>query len=317
MDKTQMPFSEYMKYVKLGVNHHMLNKRTADDPEMHCKTMLPLLEDPHFEVVDLYITDAEPFRREETKAILDSNKEIVYNIGERPGKKMPNPSSLIGIEQKYAWDFFRNEIDMGLECNSKKIVIFSGKDNVNGREDARKQFFDFSCRLCEYVPEDVVFVLEPADREVDKKMLIGPTGEAVAFVKEINKAGYNNFKMMIDMCHVPLLGESLESAMEESRGLLGHIHLGNSIKCNPGHPFYGDAHPPLGLEDSVYSAEDIALVIGKAVDIGYIANGRPDTVTFEMVGYENMTWQESINKFLEIWKLVWKFARERQCIKNS
>ncbi|MCK5757802.1 MAG: sugar phosphate isomerase/epimerase [Clostridiales bacterium] len=301
---------KYREFIKLGINHHMLNKRVVNDPKKHCKTLLQLLKDRRFDSMDLWITDNKKYHHEEVKAILSSGKEIIYNIGSRPGEKTPNASSYNRREQSYAMDFFKREIDMAAEVKSKKIVIFSGYDNPEDRKGAKEQFMEFCFRLFEYVPEDTVFLLEPADRDMDKKMLLGPTKESVDFVKTINKKGYSNLKLMMDMCHVPLLHETLEEAVNASEGILGHLHIGNSIDCSPGHSRYGDSHPPFGIENSIYTEQDAAFVIGKIIKAGYIYNGEPNTAAFEMVGYKDITWQDSVNKFVDSWKIIWEIVQE-------
>ena len=48
--------------------------------------------------------------------------------------------------------------------------------------------------------------------------------------------------MLLDQCHVPIMHETLESAVKGAEDTLIHIHLGNCVIKDKNSPYYGDKH---------------------------------------------------------------------------
>lgn len=69
-------------------------------------------------------------------------------------------------------------------------------------------------------------VLEVFDFDVDKKSLIGPVELAKRYAAEID-AKYDNFGLMVDLSHLPLLHETAVQSLIESKTLYCSAHLGN------------------------------------------------------------------------------------------
>jgi sugar phosphate isomerase/epimerase len=155
------------------------------------------------------------------------------------------------------------------------------------------------------VPEDVLVMVEPTDREIDKKKFIGPSSEAVRLARRIHEAGCPNFSSMIDMCHLPLMGETIEEAMRISAGHIGHIHLGNCIREDREHPLFGDKHPAWGLDGGSYDVPDIADLIQAGLGNGYFSESNRGSASFEMQAYEDVSPQESINRFFDYLLKAW------------
>jgi hydroxypyruvate isomerase len=296
----------YRDYIKIGLSHYLLYKKFITNSDMHMRTQLEIVKDERFEVLDIWIPEQEPYRSEEIKSLRQSGKEIYYNVGTRKGKEAAHPASLISEKRKYSMDFYKNEIGRGIETGCKKVIVNSGPDVPENREEAISALVDFFCEICEYVPNDVLVMVEPTDRDVDKKKLIGPSNEAVKLVQKIHDVGYINFSSMIDMCHLPLMGESIVQAMEDSKGFIGHIHLGNCIYKDDGHALFGDKHPPWGLKGSEYGVEEIATLIKTGLDIGYFSKNNRGSASFEMLAYDNMSPLKSIDCFFEFLEKAWE-----------
>jgi sugar phosphate isomerase/epimerase len=95
--------------------------------------------------------------------------------------------------------------------------------------------------------------LEPLDREVDKKCLIGPTGEAVELAKQVKK---DNFGLVLDLAHLLLQKESPGDAVSQARHFLLEAHVSNCVMAE-GHPARGDQHPSFGTEGSLAGPEQV------------------------------------------------------------
>lgn len=109
--------------------------------------------------------------------------------------------------------------------------------------------------LCDYADarsthRRLFITLEPFDRDIEKKRVIGPTREAAALADAIDR---DNFGLTIDLSHLPLMNETMDEAISAAGRHLIHAHIGNCVVDDPTCPFYGDFHPrfghPLGRND--------------------------------------------------------------------
>ena len=96
----------------------------------------------------------------------------------------------------------------------------------------------YNCRSsARYVSDnsEMKVVLEPGDRDIDKKFLLGPTKESAEVIEMARQKGCKNLGIMIDMGHLPLFGESFQHAIQTAGKLLWHVHLGSCILKNKTH----------------------------------------------------------------------------------
>jgi len=291
--------------IRIGVNHHLLNYAVASDPWQHCETLESLFADDRFDVLDLWIPEEPAIAAREIAGCRASGKTIIYNIGTRSGKPSPHPASLDPETRAYSLAFYKQELDRAIEAGAVKVVTNSGADVPGNRAAAVDALVSFYLDICRYVPEDVTVLIEPTDREISKRKLIGPSREAAALCERIHAAGCANFASMVDMGHVPLLGETIEQAFRASGRFVGHVHLGNCILRDQSHPLFGDKHVPWGLPGGEYDISDIAEAIGQAMAIGYLAPGNPGTVSFEMRPYPDCSPQESVDVFFAKLEDAW------------
>ena len=96
--------------------------------------------------------------------------------------------------------------------------------------------------------------------------------------------------------------ETLDSALEKGLSVLSHVHLGNCLLKDKNSIYYGDKHIPWNYPLSEYTEKDGAEFIKKLNASGYLKDGA--TVSFEMRPYENMTSEESLLRFISVWKSV-------------
>lgn len=283
----------------LGVNHQFLFPQAIVDPQVHTQTLREAAAFDNIQALDCWTWRGK--RAEEERSILlDSGKVINYNIGDRYGETPIIPVSPKEKEQIRAYDTLMREIEYALSVNSKKIVFASGPDFPQDRCGALQRFFDLVLKIGKQLPSDVVLALEPTDRDIDKYFLLGPLPETVSFVKAVKDAGVN-IGILLDMCHVPIMHETLESSLEQAADLLAHIHLGNCVIRNPKNPFYGDKHIPWDYPEGEYSSAAGANFLRQLQSVGYF-NNPGATVSFEMRPYEGTTAKESLDRFVEVYQ---------------
>lgn len=283
--------------LSIGVNHHLLCKTLIRDARSHMETLLPVLEDERFDLFDLWIVGEEPYRTEELKAIRDCGRPIVYNVGDRDGQPTLYPTSRDPRISRYTLDAFQAEIERGLEAGTKKIVTSSGPMAAGDPQDAFKALTEFYCRLCEFVPDDVMVLVEPTDTDFDKRFFLGSSRDAVRLADAVRACGYRNFGSMIDMCHLPPLHETVDEAVRILGGDLRHIHLGTCVTENPRNPFYGDKHPGWGLPDTCWAEREVALLLEAGLASGYFGRDSRGTASFEMVAYDGKPYLDSLDVF--------------------
>ena len=249
--------------------------------------------------LDLWLWRGER-SREEKKILLDSGKIINYNIGDRFGEDTALPASKKESDRVRAYDLMMREINYALELNSKKIVFGSGPDDVSDHNGAKERFFELIMKVSEQIPEDVELSFEPTDWDIHKRFLFGPLDETVEFIDKVRNAGFERIGLLLDMCHVPIIYETLESALEKGGRVLNHIHLGNAVIKDPADELYGDRHPAWSYPGSEYTEQDAIRFIKMLNDIGYLEK-EGSTVSFEMRPYTGMTADESLERFVSVW----------------
>jgi sugar phosphate isomerase/epimerase len=97
-------------------------------------------------------------------------------------------------------------------------------------------------------------LLEPGDRDVEYRHLLGYTPVSVEFAAARRRDGLP-LGLVFDISHVAQLGEDLGAAWAAARPYCDHVHLANCV-LERRHPLYGDKHPFFGIPGGVYSHQD-------------------------------------------------------------
>ena len=287
-----------MKNAILGVNHQFLYPESITNAQAHTDTLKRAAELKSVDALDCWTWRGQR-AREEMAILRDCGKVINYNIGDRFGEDPTFPCSPRREDRIYAYDTIMREVEYALRLGSKKIVFASGPDLPEDRAGAKERLGELIVTIAKQLPRDVVLALEPTDRDIDKHFLLGPLGETVDFIKRCRRYA-PTLGLLLDMCHVPLMHETLESAMAKVDDTLVHIHLGNCKLDDPASPFYGDKHIPWGYEGALYGDEEGVAFLKMLKAHGYF-DKRGATVSFEMRPYDGMSPEESLEKFVAVW----------------
>ena len=288
-----------MKKPILGVNHQFLFPDSITNEKEHTETLKQIIDFDDIDALDCWIWRGER-SKEEIKILKSSDKIINYNIGDRFGEKPCYSASCDKAEALYAYDTIMREIEYALELNSKKIVFASGPDFPQNREQAIESFHNLVVKISANLPKDVVLALEPTDRDIDKFFLLGPLGETVDFINNLKKDNVN-IGLLLDMCHVPIMHETLESAIETGKDVLEHIHLGNCVIKDKTSIYYGDKHPAWDYPGGEYSSQDGKNFINMLKNIGYFDKENA-TLSFEMRPVGTLSAKESLKEFVKVYK---------------
>ena len=122
--------------------------------------------------------------------------------------------------------------------------------------------------------------LEIFDYDIDKASIIGPAPLAARLAEAVNKQ-VDNFGLMVDLSHVPLLHESIRESLIPVAPYIRHAHIGNAVN-KEGVPGYGDQHPRFGFPDSVNGVAELADYLKALFEVGYLGENKRSIVSFEV-----------------------------------
>ena len=294
-----------------GVNHHLIFPESMADAALHERTLPGVLSWPEFDAVDLFCAGDDEQMAREAALIRASGKYIVYNsplLYQIDGCD-PNATDEQTISATRA-EALRH-LNAAQACGAHKINISSGQ--YTGEADRARAWEGWIGFLTWFGIEagarDLEVVIEPFDQSIGKNLLVGPTRDAVRSVVEARGRGAEAVSLMIDMGHLPIMGESFSEALELSRPYLKHVHLGSAVIGDPSHPLYGDCHPPISLPEGEHDVNDLARFLEGLERIGYFCCGEP-SVTVEMRPYPDLSERGSALKALslidEAWTMIGK-----------
>jgi sugar phosphate isomerase/epimerase len=265
-------------YMKVGIVQLMAY------PEMDTvEAIRKIAEDEFFGAIE--VASIPEDIRDEVIQILGTSHLVIGYVGQPLllNNKL-DLNSPVPQQREAAVSIIKGGIDEAYMLGARKLGVLSGpapgKDKYG---QARELLADSLTQICSYAQSkgNLGITMEIFDRDYDKKLLIGPTPEAVAVAKEV-KRHYPNFGFMVDLSHLPLLKETPDFAIKTAKDYLTHVHIGNCILKDKSHPAYGDKHPPFGLAVGENDVEEVRQLLKALMEIGYIGEGKQNVVAFEV-----------------------------------
>lgn len=291
--------------VILGINHQFLYPESMTDEAAHTASLHRLVELRNIDAFDVWVWRGKARAAEEIAILRDCGRVINYNAGDRHGEEPFLPASPDAGERQRTYDRYLREFDYAIACGCKKIVVGSGPDYPDDRAGAIERYAETMLRLLEQLPKDVTLALEPTDRDIDRYYLFGPVAETTDFIHKIRAAGGEQLGMLLDMGHIPLMHETMESAIAGLDDTMVHLHIASCAIGDPKHPLYGDKHIAWGEPGSFYTREDgvkfLRMIREKKPE--YFAH-EDCTVTFEMRTITGCDQQQTLDCFLDVWREV-------------
>ena len=269
-------------YMKVGIVHFMAFPDTSIGSEL-VNSIKRIAEDEFFGGIE--ITSVPNDARDDIAKLLKASK-LAVGYGAQPillGAKL-DLNSLDPQHREAAVSRIKSAVDEAYLLGASKLAVLSGPTpTVKKREKAKELLIDSLVQICGYAESkgSLGITLEIFDREIDKRCLIGPTEDGVQVAIEVRK-NYSNFGLMIDLSHLPLLGEIAEHALKKASDYLVHAHIGNCVIKDRGHPAYGDKHPPFGIAGGENDVAELRLFLKALLDIGYIGESKQNVVAFEV-----------------------------------
>lgn len=138
------------------------------------------------------------------------------------------------------------------QAGAEAVLINSGTRPDNDEQDALclEYLKDSVCELHHRV-SGIPILLEPGDRDIQYRHLIGHTDMAVSFIEDI-RSEVPCISLVFDISHIAQLNENLYSSWEIAKKHCSHIHLANCV-LDRNSPLFGDKHPLFGVKDGIYT----------------------------------------------------------------
>jgi sugar phosphate isomerase/epimerase len=271
------------QYMKVGLIHFMAYPSVMKGEGPIEETFRKIAMDDYFEAVEVtWIKD--PAVRKNVKKMLDtSHMTLAYGAQPRLLTTGQNINDLDKDARKKAVANVKEGIDEAYELGAAGLSFLSGKYAEATKEESYKALLDSTCELCEYAKSkgNMPIALEVFDYDIDKKSIIGPAALAKRFAEDVRKK-HDNFGLMVDLSHIPLLHESIKESLEPVKNYIVHAHMGNCVVRDPSLTAYGDMHPRFGFPGSENDTDELVEYLRFLLSIGFLSKQKRPIVSFEV-----------------------------------
>lgn len=271
------------KYMNVGIIHFMAYPATMKGEGPILETIRKIAADDYFDAVEItWIKDSE-VRRQVKKVLDTAHMKVAYGAQPRLLTTGLNINDTNEEKRLQAVATLKEGIDEAYEIGAAGFAFLSGKYEENKKEEAYEALLKSTRELCTYakLKGDMRIVHEIFDYDIDKKSLIGPAELARKYAQNITR-DFDNFGLMADLSHLPLLRETAEQAILPIKDYLVHAHIGNAVVKDPSFAAYGDAHPRFGFPGSANDVDELTEFLKVLLDIGFLNTQNPPIVSFEV-----------------------------------
>ncbi|HHT89264.1 MAG TPA: sugar phosphate isomerase/epimerase [Clostridiales bacterium] len=274
------------KYMKVGLIHFMAYPSTMNGEGPIYETIRKIAADYYFDAIEItHIKDNKV--RSQVKKLLDtSHMTIAYCAQPRLLAAGLNINDTDEEGRLKAVQLLLESIDEAYEMGAVGFAFLSGKYSEDKKEQAYQALVKSTEELCAYAKSkgNMRVALEIFDYDIDKKSLIGPVELAKRFAEDITKK-YNNFGLMVDLSHLPLVRETPEQSLIPIKDYIIHAHMGNAVVKDPSYAAYGDVHPRFGFPNSENDVDELVEFLKVLKGIGFLNEKNPPIVSFEVKPY--------------------------------
>lgn len=293
-------------YAKVGLVHHLLYPRCTMDAQYHADTLKEFIKRTDIEALDCCLPYDPKLREELIPLVRNCGKDVGYALHLFPSRKISLASTDIQ-EQAITKILMEDQINMAAAVGATGFVFVSGADVPDARVEAQAAFHRFCQWFCSKLEEyNIDALLEPFDREIDKKYLYGPIDDCVALVKMLREEQHDNMAIELDMAHLPLMFEDFASSIARCAPYMNRVHLGNCVLRDRLHPLYGDNHPPMGLEGGEIGKSELVVILQNLLDCGYLSETNRKPLILEMQPFPNKSVEYTIECSMDLLNQAWE-----------
>ncbi|MBM3335444.1 sugar phosphate isomerase/epimerase [Candidatus Sumerlaeota bacterium] len=295
-------------YARIGVVHSMLYKGAIGGEGDVARSLAAILADSYLDAVEVTPVRDRAVRDDVTAMLRESRKTVAFAAQPVLLTQGLDLHHSDRWKRRDAVDAIKRVIEQAYEMGAGSCVVLSGRDPGDaGRDTARallvESLTDIAAEL--RTQGDVPLVLEIFDRQpFGKNCLIGPTPEAADIARRMRER-FANFGLLLDLSHIPLLGESSDQAVANVRDYLVQAHIGNCILRDPEHPLYGDNHPPFRDPDGEVGEEQLAVFLKALLDVGFLDRQKRPILSFEVAPYGQWAPESLLRQSEEVLEAAW------------
>ena len=270
-------------YLRVGIIHFMAYPSTIGGEGPILETLKKIVVDDYFDAVSVTWMKDPEVRRRARRLLEESHMEVSYGAHPRLLSQGLNVNDLDEDRRRKALETLKKGIDEACELGASSFVFLSGPWQPETREDAFQRLVESTRELCGYAAAkgDLRVVHENFDQDIDKKSLIGPTSLALRYAKEITE-NCNHFGLLVDLSHIPLIGEGPNEALRPVKDHLVSVDIGNCVMRDPSLPRYGDTHPRFGFPGGENDVPQVVEFLKTLLDMGFLNREKPPVVSFEV-----------------------------------
>ena len=269
--------------LRMGIVHFMAFPGLAGGDGPWEETARHIALDPFFHAIEITHV-ADPGVRGRLRSLLRlANLSVGFGVQPVILSQGLDLNSRVEEERARAVRALQGYLDEAVSMGAESFTVLSGKDpGAADRPRAVASLVRSLKDLCAYSAQrgGPKIVAEVFDREVDKRCLLGPAPLAGEVAQAVT-ADHENFGVLVDLGHLPLLGESPKEAIEPVRKHLAAAHVGNAV-VEAGLPGYGDQHPIFGTPGGANGVAEVVEFLRALADIGFFGGPSRPMVSFEI-----------------------------------
>ncbi|WP_240421383.1 sugar phosphate isomerase/epimerase family protein [Paenibacillus periandrae] len=276
------------KYFKPGLVHFMAYPSTIKGEGPIVVTVKKIACDDYFGAIEVTWMKDPEVRKQVKKIVETSHMTVVYGAQPRLLITGMNINDLNEDGRRKAVGTLKDGIDEAYEIGAEGFAFLSGKYEEATKEQSYQALLASTKELCEYAKSkgNMRVVLEIFDYDIDKKSIIGPAHLAKRFAEDVT-AEYDNFGLMVDLSHIPMIRETCEESILPIKDYLVHAHMGNTVIKDPSCEAYGDTHPRFGFPNGENDVKELTEYLRVLLSIGFLNTENPPIVSFEVKPWGN------------------------------
>jgi len=259
------------KYAKIGLVHFMAYPSTIKGEGPIEETIRKIALDDYFDAIEIsWIKDSTT--RAKVKSILDSSHlSVAYGGQPRLLTTGQNINDLDESKRQMAVANLKEGIDEAYELGAVGFGFLSGRYTDDKRKEAYHALVKSTKEICAYSKEkgNMNIAHEVFDYDIDKCALVGPVELAKRYAEDV-RADFDNFGLMVDLSHIPIIHETIEQSLVPVKDYIIHAHMGNCAMKDKDDPAFGDQHPRFGYPGGENDVEELVDYLKMLFKIGYL-----------------------------------------------
>lgn len=276
------------RYMKVGTILHVSYKELGggEGPILEC--LKKIVTDPYFEAVEVAQMKDAGVRRAAAEMIARGHMVTAYGGQGRMLGAGLNINDLDETGRRKALNSLKEGIDEAFEIHAADFAFLAGGYEEATKEESFQALLASTRELCRYAAQkgNMPVLCEVFDYDIAKRSLIGPVDLVKRYAETIC-GEYDNFGLMVDLSHIPMLHETLEENLLPIKDYIRHAHMGNTVIRSADCPAYGDEHPRFGFPNSENDVEELAAYLRLLLKIGFLNEENRPIVSFEVKPFED------------------------------